>query len=503
MKNLSVIIFFDGGICEDLYCALDSINMNEYVKNVFVFNRTDKNISYKNNKTNVINTKSSRNQCIKSVLDICESDFLAIIRADLLLPEYFFDQLFQGSIEIGSSSLYWLPYPKVVGKDEFVPSKEKSKITTRKISDYSDENSYFVLGFKKLFDLGNCKLQDYFIFRFFFYKNAKSNYLLSEVKAKCHCTCDKNYSENKYNSFCNDKALAKQLHLLKKRSFIKAIVRIVDEPQCVKVRLFGIKFKFSKKSKFNKKAIDVDREISHVASKTSHGLVTIVAMFRKNCDFSDNVISYLQELKKYSDYIICVGDNPILEKELQKLSGVVDYAIFTKHSEYDFGSYKRGYEKLKQLNILTDKTRLLLCNDSIEYNTNRSLENIFSKSQEYDCMGLTINNYCFSHQDKKLGPVFEYLPHIQSYFVFFSANIATSQWFSNFITSVDKENDKLSVIKKYEVGLSRLLTAHNVKLNSYYDYDDKLSITPLLIYLNSKYKNYEFYKHSLENEELP
>ena len=57
-----------------------------------------------------------------------------------------------------------------------------------------------------------------------------------------------------------------------------------------------------------------------------------------------NILDYLKEIKKHVDYIIVVGDNPIKKSELAKLDNLVDSYVFARHGEYDFGSYKIGFE---------------------------------------------------------------------------------------------------------------------------------------------------------------
>ena len=225
-----------------------------------------------------------------------------------------------------------------------------------------------------------------------------------------------------------------------------------------------------------------------------------MALYRKDCKFSDNLIFYLSELRKYSDYIICVGDNPILEKELSKISHLVDYIIFKKHGEYDFGSYKRGFKKLLDLGIMNKDTKLLLCNDSVDLCDNK-LSEVFSNSKSHDVYGITINNYCFNSFSKYVGNIFDYIPHIQSYFVILSSNIFLSEWFKEFIFNIKAEDNKLKIVQKYEVGLSKIITAHDYKLYSFYYHDKNLSVNQFLCYLKkSEITPSLFIKHKIDKE---
>ena len=58
-----------------------------------------------------------------------------------------------------------------------------------------------------------------------------------------------------------------------------------------------------------------------------------------------------------------------------------------------------------------------------------------------------------------------------------------------------REWDK--IIKKYEMGLSEMLRENNVKMGSFYPYDDTNIVNPYAIYLNQFVKRSVFVKHML------
>lgn len=184
--------------------------------------------------------------------------------------------------------------------------------------------------------------------------------------------------------------------------------------------------------------------------------VAVFAHYDKDNLIDDYVLYYLKELKAVCNKIIFVSDCNIKEQELQKLNGVADYIIAQKHMEYDFGSYKRGYNLAKEQNLLEDADNLIFANDSC-YGPFYPLSNIFEEMQAKECDfgGLTtnINKYnktfidCNASNNK----------HIQSYFIVLKRNVFNSDVFTNFIENIEKEKNKENIIIKYEIGLSNTL----------------------------------------------
>lgn len=78
----------------------------------------------------------------------------------------------------------------------------------------------------------------------------------------------------------------------------------------------------------------------------------------------DYVLYYLAKLATLAD-IVYVADCEMSKKELAKLAPFTLKAIATRHGEYDFGSYKRGFLWAKESGILGDYDELFLCNDSV------------------------------------------------------------------------------------------------------------------------------------------
>ena len=64
--------------------------------------------------------------------------------------------------------------------------------------------------------------------------------------------------------------------------------------------------------------------------------IVVFASYDKNGVIHDYILQYLKYLKEVADKIIFIADNYANAQEQQKLNGLVDYAEFVHHGEYDF-----------------------------------------------------------------------------------------------------------------------------------------------------------------------
>lgn len=184
-------------------------------------------------------------------------------------------------------------------------------------------------------------------------------------------------------------------------------------------------------------------------------IVTVLACFSASCKIEDFQIYLLKGLQKISDYIIIVSDNPVYEEDLTKINKICNHCIFTRHGEYDFGSYKRGFNYLIDNNILQADDNLLFINDS-NYGPVYPFEYVINdfRSKECDFYGLTYgNNY--------------YLEFLQSFFYIFKPNVYNSNIFKNFINSVKKQLAQAWVALEYEYAFTNMLEQENFVCTSY------------------------------------
>ena len=240
----------------------------------------------------------------------------------------------------------------------------------------------------------------------------------------------------------------------------------------------GIKFKSRLEVEFPKDAEPCQKFTKKYSRK--NGVGCIFAMFDKNGTIVENTLDYLKEIKKHVDYIIVVGDNPIKKSELAKLDNLVDSYVFARHGEYDFGSYKIGFEVLEKLEILGNFEHLLFANDSILY-LGKPLDELFKNGCRNDFYGLTHNLEGITKNYK-----YTYSSHLQSYLFFIKNSVFNADFFKNFIKSVKKQRFKSDVIYNYELGMSKVMQNNGIELKSFYP----KTFSPETYYLNP-YSSYE------------
>lgn len=217
-------------------------------------------------------------------------------------------------------------------------------------------------------------------------------------------------------------------------------------------------------------------------------ILTIFAGYDKDNIIDNYVLFYLKELNKFSD-IIYIADCEMSNSELNKIENLTIKATAEKHGEYDFGSYKRGYIYAKENNILENYDYLILCNDSV-YGPFFSLEELFNKMKNYKFCGL------YKSRDIKIATHY----YIGSFFIVVKREVFLSDMFSNFLSSVKKEEDKIKIIKNYEFGLSKLMIDNGINIEGLF-YDTDISNRPYFEPLKLLDEGFPFIKkHILEKK---
>lgn len=182
--------------------------------------------------------------------------------------------------------------------------------------------------------------------------------------------------------------------------------------------------------------------------------VAIFSSFSADGKIADYVLYYLRGLKKVCDSIIFIADNPIVPGEIEKIKGLVAFAQFKRHREYDFGSYKRGYKVAIELGLVDSAHEMVLCNDSC-YGPVFPFAEMFGemKSRGVDFWGVTANRQ------------FGY--HLQSYFMVFTSTVFKSKCFADFLSAVKEQGCWLDVIYNYETKFTKALMDVGFTADSY------------------------------------
>ena len=96
-----------------------------------------------------------------------------------------------------------------------------------------------------------------------------------------------------------------------------------------------------------------------------HKRVAIFAFYSKKNIIDFEVIYYLKELRKYVDGIVFIADCELSKEEFNKISDLIIYSDCHRHKKYDFGSYSKGFQWLKQKDFFNEINEIIFCNDSV------------------------------------------------------------------------------------------------------------------------------------------
>ena len=109
----------------------------------------------------------------------------------------------------------------------------------------------------------------------------------------------------------------------------------------------------------------------------------LFAGYDKDGIIDDALVHYARAVSEFGDIVLCM-DSDCPTSEMGKLKKYTLHTIATRHGEYDFGSYKRGYMWLSEHGILDKCDELLLCNDSC-YGPLRPFKEVFNTMSKKDC----------------------------------------------------------------------------------------------------------------------
>lgn len=197
------------------------------------------------------------------------------------------------------------------------------------------------------------------------------------------------------------------------------------------------------------------------SAKNANKRLFIFAAYDKDCLVDDSLLYYLRELSKLGD-IIFTMDNKTANSEIYKVSQIpnVLHAVAQRHGEYDFGSYKRGYQWAYDNDILKNYDWIYLVNDSV-FGPLFDLGPVLSEMESKN-PGSAFGMIGLHSTPERLS---EYPDHVQSWFVGMAAKICQQPWFAEFINSVEHLDSKDDIVWRYEVGLSRLLNTHGIEID--------------------------------------
>jgi len=209
---------------------------------------------------------------------------------------------------------------------------------------------------------------------------------------------------------------------------------------------------------------DNPRRICLFAAYDPHGLV------------DDSVLHYLRDLSLHAD-IYYLADCQMEPSEMAKLDGIVAGAWAERHGTYDFGSYSRLAGELVGWETIAQYDEMILANDSCWLV--HPLEETFREMAARPCAwwGLQATKGLYSTMHQNHLPEGEPVPlstikrdHLSafegdrvydflvgSYFMGFRRDVINDPDFRRLLNNVSAEVNKLLIIRKYEIGLTRYL----------------------------------------------
>ncbi|WP_419766224.1 MAG: rhamnan synthesis F family protein [Arcobacter sp.] len=202
--------------------------------------------------------------------------------------------------------------------------------------------------------------------------------------------------------------------------------------------------------------------------------------FSKLCLFShfdaehiidEYVIFCIQKLFELEfDIVFVTTSEKIGFEELSKISKYLKKIVIKKNVGYDFISWKIG---LSEVDYYTKYKMILHINDSIFFPLTNPLGMFETmKKKSVDFWGIC-DSFTFKH-------------HIESFFWVFNEKIIKSVFYNKFWNECKKIENKIDLIKTYEVEFTSLVKKNNFTISSY------ISMQELLDYAALNFNEYDY-----------
>jgi hypothetical protein len=202
----------------------------------------------------------------------------------------------------------------------------------------------------------------------------------------------------------------------------------------------------------------------------------------------DYVVHYVSELSRFADvYYLC--DAYLDPAELEKLRPWTRGAWAVRHGAYDFGSWSMLAGELVGWETIEQYDEMLLVNDSCYLL--RPLDDVFARMAARDCdwWGLQATKFLAATAEAPSNARREPIPledvrerwlptydddeiydfHIGSYFLAYRRPVIHDDHFRRLLESVHRQRNKLAIILKYEVGLTRFLNGNGYRFDTFVD----------------------------------
>ena len=239
----------------------------------------------------------------------------------------------------------------------------------------------------------------------------------------------------------------------------------------------------------------------------------IYAAYSEDGTISDYVVTYLKKLKEIAPNIIYVTDNPMSKNELRKIKPYANHVIAHRHGEYDWGSFKRGYNWLMSQNGTNHDGNLAhpkfkterdsVATGGIKHDAVSEFTTaVYKKGYTSECRRSYDGDLARPHprpllilaNDSTIPLTESFAPlladmqqkeadiygitanidgtyHIQSYFMILNEKAYTNPNFAQYLNNVKKEKDGLTVAYRYEVPFTQYMQNLGYKTATYIPYE--------------------------------
>ena len=211
--------------------------------------------------------------------------------------------------------------------------------------------------------------------------------------------------------------------------------------------------------------------------------VCLFAAYDRDGLIDDYVVDYLSELSRHAD-VYYLADGVLDPGELDKIAGVTKGAWSVPHAAYDFGSFSMLARDLVGWDVLDAYDEVILANDSCYLV--RRLDDVFARMDARACDWWSLQATSMEHGESFDGdndpiPLAEakerfvgarkwtdvhYL-HLSSYFLVYRRPVVSDAGFRFRLDTVSAQRDKMLVVHKYEVGISRYLMDAGFDFDTY------------------------------------
>jgi hypothetical protein len=183
---------------------------------------------------------------------------------------------------------------------------------------------------------------------------------------------------------------------------------------------------------------------------SSSSTLAVFAHFDPGGQVAPHVQRYLTQLRDAVDRLVIVSTAKLDATARGTLEGLGDL-VERENVGYDFYSWKTGFDHVRGWDRYD---RVMICNDSV-VGPMRPLAEILGPAapKDVDFWGMTSSN--------------ELSPHVQSWFVVFERDVVASGLLHGFWAAMEPVSNRAEVIRRYEVGLSRLLLTAGLRMGTY------------------------------------